>query len=262
MSDAGQPIEDPKPVLEQDGSIPETVVPAEPVTEQPEAEEAPAEVKAEEAPKETKKPWFQTRIDELTRKSREAERKATDAEARAAVLEAANKPADDGSKPQLTQADFDKAVEAKAKQLASAERQNARAQSWLSAGVKDYGMEDFNARCDLVASLGAEDRPEFMQIVTDPDIIPDGHKVVALMADHPEEAQRILALDPMKMAVAIARFAQTAEKPVKAISAAPRPITPIGGSARSSAPSDTDDIKTWVAKRNAHLAAKANGTAH
>jgi hypothetical protein len=262
MSEQGQPIEETKPVTEQEGDIPETVVPAEPVVEPtPEPEAPPAEAKTQAAPATVKKPWFQQRIDELTRQKNEEKRARETAEAKAAVLEAQARPADDPTapKPTMTQEAFDAAVKSEARRVASVEAQQAREARVGDAGIKEYGLEAFTERCNMVAALGATERPEFMQIMADPDIIPDGHKVIVALAEHPEEAQRILSLEPVKMAAALSRFATTAQPKETPLSKAPAPIKPIGGSAKPSVPAENDDIKTWMAKRNATARTTAGG---
>jgi hypothetical protein len=255
MSDPGNAAPAPEPTLiEQTGDIPETVIPAEPapepVEDAPDDTAAPA---ADAAPadgeKPKHKPWFQERIDKLTREKHE-ERKAREAlEARLAEIA----PADAPSEPAFDPKNFDALVKQEAARLNAAEKAQERTKGWWEAGAKELGADTFNEKCGMVAAMGAGDSPEFMQIITDPEILPDGHKVVAALADHPEEAQRILALEPMKMAAALTRFAEThkAKAAPAPISSAPAPIRLVGGTAKPSAPSDADDIKTWTAKRNA-----------
>lgn len=248
MSGTGTPeAEVPVTLVEQDGSVPETVIPAEPVVEALEAEpEAPAAEAAPAKPsKPAKKPWFQERIDELTRQRRDAERERDELKAKI--------PAEEAEPAAFDPKNFDALVKEEAIRLNAAEKTKARTKGWWDAGAKEFGGEVFNDKCATVAAMGAGDSPEFMQIITDPDVIPDGHKVVAALADNPDEAQRILGLPPIQMAAALTRFGATAtvkaaEKP---LSSAPAPIKPIGGSAKASEPSDADDIKTWAAKRNA-----------
>jgi hypothetical protein len=252
MSDPGAPapaVEEAVPsLIEQPGEIPETVTPPEDTpAEEP---EAPAAEAAPEAPKEPEKPkikpWFQTRIDELTRQKHEERRKNEELAAQLAALKAPT----DGQPAAPRAEDFDKAVDARARALVEQKEAQTRSQAFLQAGNKDFGADDFTEKCNIVASLGAGDSPEFMKIITDPDIIPDGHKIVAALADQPEEAHRILSLEPVKMAAALTRFASQTPKPDKPLSQAPKPITPIGGSAKSSGLSDTMDTRAWMAERN------------
>ena len=233
-------------LIEQPGDIPATV---EPVTEELEApadEAAPAaEAISGDPPKPKIKPWFQTRIDELTRQKHEERRQR---EELAAQLEALQKPAD-GRPPAPTPETYKRDVETAAAAIVAQKEATTRNQAFLQAGNKDFGPEEFTEKCNVVASLGAGDSPEFMKIITDPDIIPDGHKIVAALADQPEEAHRILSLEPVKMAAALTRFASQAKPTDKPLSQAPKPITPIGGSAKSSGLSDNMDTKAWMAER-------------
>lgn len=269
MSGQGEAPEADVTLIEQTGAVPDTVTPANAIDPVPESEtpEAPeVEVKEAEPEKPKRKAWWDDRIGELTRQKNEEKREKEALRAENAALkaakDAAGEPAE-GATGALTQAAFDAAVKTEAARLATQQETNKRAQSWLKAGVSEFGAGEFNERCALVVAMGADEHPEFMQIITDPDIIPDGHKVVAMLADHPEDAQRILSLPPIQMAAALARFATQARPEPKAISGAPRPITPIGGSAKAStAPSDDDPIDVWMAKREAHLAAKRSAKTH
>jgi len=266
MSDPAEPIVPAvvpeNPPLEQTGDIPETVVIPEPKTDEPEAQETPVdpvkdgETAVEAAPDKPKRtPWYQTRIDALTRQKAEerAAREAT--EAKLALFEAAQ-PKDGDAPKGYTAEDFQAAVKAEAARVAQVESANRRTKSWLDAGTKEFGLEAFNEKCNVVAAMGAGDSPDFMAIVTDPEVMPEGHKVVAMLADNPDEAERILALSPPKMIAALTRFVTTAATPAKPISQAPRPITQVGGTAKSSAPAETDDIKVWMEKRRADIAAR------
>jgi hypothetical protein len=267
MSDPGKPADDPKPVTEQDGDVPETVVPdnakdAPEPEPAPEGDPAPEPAPAAEAKGNKQKPWFQQRIDQLTKERREAERKAAEAEARAAALEAARADATNDVPNPMSPAEFQKAVEAAAELKMQQKAVQDRMEAWAEAGVKDFGVAEFNEKCNLVAAMGADERPEFMQLVTDPAVIPDGHKVVMALADHPEEAQAIFSLPPVQMAARLTRFAGTisnAAPDPKTVSKAPAPIKPIGGSAKNSEPSDNEDIRSWMAKRNANARTTAGG---
>lgn len=264
MSEIGKPVEEPKPeptLIQQEGEVPETVVPVEPVAEPEPEPEKPDEPKPEE-PKSAapaKRPWFQTRIDELTRLRRDEQRAREAAEAELKVIKA-QKPAEEGADPLkvgLSRADWDAQVRTEAQKLVQQQMWENKAQNWLEAGNKEFGSAAFNEKCDMVAALGAADRPEFRSLIVDPDIVPDGHKVVMRLADNPEEAQRILAIvDPVKLAAALTKFAMTEPKPDVPVSKAPKPITPIGGTAKNAGLSDNDDIKSWMAKRREQIAAR------
>ena len=259
MSEIGQSIPEVKPettLIQQDGSIPETVIPPEPEPETPEEPEKAAEATPEtpvepEKPKRT--PWYQTRIDEITKARREAERQLAEANAKLA----AQTPKEEGeAAPTFKPEQFEQLIDQRAEAKLAQKDFERRSKAWIAAGNKEFGASEFMEKCNEVAALGAGESVEFMQLITDPETIPDGHKVVAALAEHPEEAQRILSLDPVRMAAALTRFAGTAKLPEKKISQAPAPIKPIGGTAKASTPNDNEPIQEWMAKRRAEVAAK------
>lgn len=238
----------------------------------PEAEEAPAAIaegtEAAPEPPKFKKTAFQARIDTLTREREESKRRETDAlkqvELYRAMAEGRAVPEGEGA-PVAPQPqglipgtpEFTRAVLAEATKMAAVDAAKARTAGIMKAGASAY--PDFNDRCNVVADLGAGDRADFMQIVTDPDVISDGHKVIAQLAENPEEAARILALPTVQMTAALVKFQAEANKaPVaKPISLAPAPIKPIDGTARAdSDPKDSDPMRTYADKWQANRAAK------
>jgi hypothetical protein len=217
--------------------------------------EAADGAQAEEQPKPAKKTHaYQTRIDELTKIRRELERENADLKA---ARQQPEQPDADEDTP-ATQADFEALVVQKAAELDQQRQMQGRMNTWLKAGHAEFA-EDFDDRCNTVASLGAAERPEFMQIVTDPDIIQDGHKLVAALADDPTEAMRILALPPVQMSAALVKYASKIGTPkTKALSSAPAPIKPLDGTSRGSdEPTDRDSEDEWFRKREAQLRERA-----
>jgi len=206
---------------------------------------------------------IQARMDQLTKARREAEREAAALKIELERYKTGNqsKPADGATEtPERTterQPPDDVVIQQRAEQLYRQRLYQERVNSTLSAGNKDY--PDFTERCNVVASLGAGDNPTFMEIVTDPMIVPDGHKVIASLADDPNEAARILALPPVAMSAELARYAARVDTPAKpngkaapAVSKAPPPIKPLTGSAKASdEPSSDDSDDEWFRKRAA-----------
>ena len=259
---ASEPVVQPTP----DPNTPPTEVdiPADGGFPAPEPEPVPAAAKTPEPPPEpptVKKSPFQSRIDTLTAQRETERRRAEDAEKRAELFEAMakGKPADPAADPNAQPVlsavglmpgspEFKRAVQDEAVRLAAAETAKSRTDGLLKAGNTEY--KDFTDRCNVVASLGAGDRPDFMQIVTDPEVIPDGHKIIAQLADNPDEAARILALPTVQMTAALVKFQAEASKVTpKPISAAPPPIKTIDGTARTDTePKDSDDMATYAAK--------------
>lgn len=261
MSEAGEkPVEKPESTLiQQDGAIPETVIPVEETPETPPETEAKPEVVAEtvaepEKPKRT--PWYQTRIDEITKARRDAERERDELRASLALA----KPKEGEEAPAGPDAAaLDKLIDQRAEARVAQRDYDRRSKAWIEAGQKEFGANEFNDKCNEVAALGAGESSAFMQLITDPEIIQDGHKVVAALAANPEEATRILALDPLRMSAALTKFASTAKPPEKKISQAPPPIKPIGGSAKPSEPNDDQNTKDWMANRNKTARTSAGG---
>lgn len=202
---------------------------------------------------EKKTPWYQKRIDETTAARRAAERENEALKAKVAELEAKTTEPDADAKSDKPFTKEDVLVEAK--KLLAQEEASKRTNNFLDSGFKQFGKDNFNTKCNTLASMGAGDSPEFMALITDPDIVSDGHKIVVALADNPDEAERILAFkgDPLRMGLALNKFATaTLAKPVveKKLSDAPAPIKTIDGTAKESELSDSDDIKVWMEKRN------------
>lgn len=219
-------------------------------------------------PNPVKKNAFQARVDTLTARNAEKDRVIAEKEAQLALYKAmaeGKDPAADPNAPPApanpgayaTKADFDKAVADTAAQIAASDAAKARTGKLLASGNTEF--KDFTDRCNVVASLGAGDRPDFMQIVTDPDVITDGHKVIAQLADNPDEAARILALPTVQMTAALVKFQAENSKPAapRPLSQAPAPIKTIDGMNRGNdAPNDKDDMNTYAAKYRAQQAEK------
>lgn len=208
---------------------------------------------------------FQSRIDKLTREKHDLAREKAALEIRLAqaTQPAVADPAPiepvpaTPARPAAAPApDVDTLINQRAQQLYQERLHQERVNSVLSAGNTEY--KDFTDRCNVVANLGGADRPDFMQIVTDPSIVPDGHKIIAALAENPDDAARILSLPTVAMSAELARYAERVAKPAPkapAISKVPAPIKPISGTATASdEPSSNDSEEEWYAKRQAQRA--------
>jgi hypothetical protein len=83
-------------------------------------------------------------------------------------------------------------------------------------------------------------------------------KVLYELGSDPDRAAALIAMPPAKRALEIAKMSVAPPaKPTPApLSNAPRPVTPVDGSARvTQSPSDNDDDATFFAKREAELKA-------
>jgi hypothetical protein len=113
------------------------------------------------------------------------------------------------------------------------QRENqAKTEAWIARGNADF--PDFTERCNQLADMGAGDNPTFMQAVGE---LPDGHKVLANLAENPAETARILKLPPVRMALELAtlshRIAAAPPPAPKPTSQAPPPIRPIQTTSRA-----------------------------
>lgn len=81
-----------------------------------------------------------------------------------------------------------------------------------------------------------------------------GQDVAYYLATHTSEAQRLAKLSPT---AALREFGKIEASLITQQSSAPKPITPVGGKQMSSdAISDSDDMATYIAKRNKQLGRK------
>ncbi|MGN8022266.1 hypothetical protein ACTJJ7_16305 [Phyllobacterium sp. 22229] len=210
--------------------------------------EAPAEPEVEQPKPEKKKlSWETRRINELTAKRREAEQRAAELEAENGRLRGI--PAEERTTENTTQQPSVEEIRRQEREAIRREEQiridtdrfNQACNATFEKGVAD--IPDFvDARDTLMNSLGDEvaRKPEFLQIITELD---NGHQVFAELGRNPEEAERILRLTPVKMALEIAKMGDKLAKPVvKPVSKVPAPVTPIGGKTTVASRLDDPDV--------------------
>lgn len=140
-------------------------------------------------------------------------------------------PPDPNAPP--TQADINRIVEERAAQLIEQRETRAKTDTWATAGAAEY--PDFTERCNQLADMGAGENPHFMAAILD---VPDGHKLVATLAEQPAEAARILRLAPVPMAIALANMAHQIAAappppPPRPTTQAPPPIRPLSTANRA-----------------------------
>ena len=256
---AGAPpegVEQPVPAPAEGAQTPET--PTAPAAAEPaEPAPAPAEEPKDETP--PKQAWWQKRIDEITRARHDAERRA---EAAQRELDQYRRPADPNA-PQPGQPPApanltDAQIEERANFIASQREYQRSVARTIDAGNVKYGEPAFNAACNTLASLGANEQPAFMQAVSELD---NGADVLQHLGTHPEVAARFMGMPPVRMAMELARLEGkiTAPAPAKPLSRAPAPIAPIEGGVSQAEPDIYDpNISTerFIALRNKQEAAR------
>lgn len=232
-------------------TVPQPATDTAPETGQEQQAETETAPEPEEKPKQT--PWFQKRIDELTRNWREAERRET-------AYAAALRNIQQGQQPPQNQegqppAGFVPVSELARVEHAVAERLqfNAACDAIADAGPTQF--PDFHDALSTLISLGVDTqnpRDAFMQVVTGLGD-KDGAAAIHALGMAPDEAQRILGLPPARMGLEIARLAAKPPAP-KPVSKVPPPIAPIAAArvdpgAEPDATRNPEAYRKWFAEQ-------------
>lgn len=221
------------------------------VPETPAIEQAPEtgteqtpEEQEEEAPKTKHKPWFQERIDQLTREKYDAIRAREAVEAR--LTEALANP---DAAPTKTP-DVDALAAEKAAEIVRTREFNAKCDDIYSSGKSEF--DDFDDTLGNFKMLGGLTQP-LLEAVTQ---LPDAHKVLHQLGQNMDEAARILALPPVPMALALAKLSQSAPK-AKPVSKAPPPIKPIDSAPTGTKSPEDMSMDEWIEWREKDLAKRS-----
>lgn len=190
-----------------------------------------------------KEPWFQKRIGELTREKYEAKRAAETSAQEVQQLRNYVEQVQQGNQPDGG-LDVESYVQSRAQEMVSERGFNEACNKVFDAGKTEF--PDFEQSVSNLQMVGMS--RDFLEIVSSSDV---GHKVLNHLGNDLDEAARIAAMSPLKMARELTRLeyklGQTQPKPV---SKAPAPINPIGsGGSTSSGLSDDLPIKEWMARR-------------
>lgn len=206
-------------------------------TEQPEIETE------EEAPKPKHKPWFQERIDQLTREKYDERRQVEALRAEVSQYRTQN-PDQNAHNP-------DRQVEERAQAIVHQRQFDQKCNDVYSSGQTEFA--DFDSTLGNFRMLGGLP-PTVLEAVTE---LPDAHKVLHALGSNMDEAARIFSLAPVPMAVALAKLSQSAPK-AKPVSNAPAPIKPLNNAAPKGE-KDPEDMNyaEWEAWRNADLAKRS-----
>jgi hypothetical protein len=111
----------------------------------------------------------------------------------------------------------------------AAKAANERKEQFHAQGEKEF--RDWRERCDSLIAMGADD--QIAQLLVEMD---DGIRVVAALADDPEELERIAGLKSERArAIALGKYAERLKAkpadPQRGVSRAPAPIRPVNGRA-------------------------------
>jgi hypothetical protein len=236
----------------------EEQVPASPVVQEEEGApptSAPAEASAEAgsatggeggsaSPKPPVVDWRERRIAQLTAKLREAEARASAVPPAAAAA---------------PQADLS-LVETRARELAAAQRFNDQCNDAATAGRQEFTDFDtrVNALVQLVDRSDANSVSAYNQFLSAALETGAAPRLIHELGGDLNEASRILALPPVKMAVELARRAMT--EPT-AVSRTPKPLATVGSRGvsnevidpRDSVRADKLSTAAWMERREAQV---------
>ena len=242
------------------------------------AEQAPATAPEGEKPDTGQTPEkrgqarFERRLDRAYKAAAEAKARAELYEKELTTLKAAQQPAADPAAPRLEQfddiekyaaarADYEKGKALKdyqAKQQGETHKQQiARlSESWESKA--EAASEKYDDWEDVVGDKIKPTTPTLMALME----ADNGPDVAYFLAKNPKEIARIEKLPVLSQILEVGRIsAKLAAEPPKpkTPSRAPAPITPLTGASpvASDVPSDTDDMRDWMRKRQKQVHGKS-----
>ena len=204
------------------------------------------------APEPKRDPWYQKRIDELTKARREAERRA---DALEALMTSRQHPPADGTPPAQQGASTDAEIMKRAMALAENQRLNEEANRVYQQGKGKYG--DFDAAVQSLSQVAdLSQKPDFLEAIVR---LPNGADIYHHLGTNLDHAAEVLSLRGTALALELAKLSAELGKPRKT-SSAPAPISPIGSSASPSGElSDDLPMAEWIKRRNAQIQKRRGG---
>ena len=235
------------------------------------AEQAPATAPEGEKPDTDQDPEkrgksrYERRLDRAYKRAAEQQARAEFYEKQLNETKAKAAPEADPSAPRLEQFDdIEKYAQAKAKHEADKAIRDHQTKQQTEA--QKQAQTKLTESWEGAVERGAGKYPDFEEVVGElqPNTpwaaavmqVENGDEVAYHLGKNLKEARRIASLPQFSQILEIGRLsAKIAAEPPKpkTPSKAPAPITPLTGAspaASSATPSDDDDLKTWMAKRN------------
>ena len=226
--------------------------------------------------------WAQKRINELTAKRYEAQREADAAKADKAAIEARNAEllaqlakagtsttTTSGSSvppvvttPTLTEEEIEQRVAQRAQEIAAIKLFNDSCNDVAIKGKGEFkDWDDAVKNLAMVGAMGKDVPIDFVETALE---LKDPHKVLHYLGTQQmEEAARIAALPPKKMALELARIEAKLNAPAltpvhvsPAISNAPPPVIPVAGGAKPGTPDINDpniSMADWAKIRSQQI---------
>ena len=210
-------------------------------------EQTSTEVKEPDPPAPKQTPWFQKRIDELTREKYEARRQADDfADQLRKIQQPAATSQQTETQPPAGYVPASE-VDKRAAERIAEERFVNSCNATAEAGQAKY--PDFQTAVSNFGLLGGV-KPEFLQAITALGT-DDGAKVFYELGSNPDDAARVMSLPPVQMAMEVARRASAPVKQAP-VSKVPAPIEPITTNSVRAGPPDAakspEAYRKWFAE--------------
>ena len=204
--------------------------------------EATKEAEPPPKPKNETPAWAARRFASLTREKHEAQRERDLLKAEVEIYRQSSGQVQP-LQPQNAQGD----VETRAQQLVAEREFNDACNDVYDKGMTAY--PDFQDAINTYGMLGGLKR-ELIEASLATD---NPAKVLYELAKDPDQAEKIMAMTPAKMGVAIAKLERAPAK-VASVSKAPAPIKPIEGSTKAEADPSKMSMTEWVKWREKQIA--------
>jgi hypothetical protein len=208
--------------------------------------------KVEPAKKDKKgTPWYQHRINELTRERKVSDERAQHETAERTRIQEAYEALQRGeTKPETqpgnqSQSEIERQVAERIESAQRAKSFNDDCNKVFQAGSDEY--QNFGAVLSQFSLLG-EIPPHFLEAAT---MLDGGHKVLYHLGQNLDEAAEILTLPPVKLALKMAEIKSQLDKPIqKPVSRTPAPIKPIDGSGKGEVDLSKSSLDDFMERRN------------
>ena len=188
-------------------------------------------------------PWFQKRIDELTREKWEARRAADAATALAESMR--NRQSETGETKPAQPADIEALVTRRAAEMREVEAFNEACNTTYRKGKES--LPDFDEAVKGYQLLGGLDgKRDFLEAVNS---LPNGSEIFYHLGKNLDEGAHVLSLTPVKMALELTKLSQKLSK-APPVSKAPAPIKPLGGAATHDGDPMKMSTSDWIKWRD------------
>lgn len=155
------------------------------------------------------------------------------------------------NRTQVSEAEINAMAERRAAEIAKTTAFTKACNDIYSNGKDDY--QDFDQAMRTYQMLGGMPQP-LLEIITE---MPNAHKVLYKVGKDLDLAEKLVKMNPTRMAMELARVESSLSKPAPVVvSNAARPIAPVDGNNRAETDPDRMSTEQWITWREAELAKK------